>query len=251
VSRFDLIAFGLAIATHAGIAFGLSLQPPLSQTKPSVVEVDVRKRVPPPPAVIAPPRSEPPPPERKVIAKKMVAPPPEAAKPPPNAPPKETPKPAAPVFGLTETSTTEGDSSFAMPVGNTTMIDPAKSAPHTGTAATPLPAGPPAQPAYKPVSEVYIKQLPEHDAEACGKSIPYPSEAEQLGIEGDVKLSIALDEKGHVHDVQILSGLGHGLDQAALYAIKHKCRFTPAVGTDGKPAAFVIKPYVFHFEIPR
>jgi len=173
-------------------------------------------------------------------------PPPPNAKPPPE-PPKEPPKP---VFGVTMSSTTEGDSSMAVPVGNTTMIDPAKSGKGP---AVPLPAAPPPppKPSYQPVSELYIKKMPDIDSDACGRTIQYPAEAEQLGVEGDVKLRVELDDKGHVHGIKVLSGLGHGLDQAAVYALTHRCKFTPAIATDGKPVAYVIPSYVFHFEIPR
>ena len=194
----------------------------------------------------------PPPPERKAIPKKIKVveppptPPPPNAKPPPE-PPKEPPKP---VFGVTMSSTTEGDSSVSVPVGNTTMIDPAKSGKGP---AVPLPTAPPAppKPSYAPVSELYIKTRPDIDGEACGRSVPYPAEAEQLGVEGDVKLRVELDEKGHVHGIKVLSGLGHGLDQAATFALTHRCKFTPAIATDGKPVAYVIPSYVFHFELPR
>jgi protein TonB len=133
------------------------------------------------------------------------------------------------------------------------MIDPSKSAKNTGAVA-PLPAAPavPPKPVYQPVSELFIKKMPDIDSEACGRSISYPDEAAQLGIEGDVKLQISLDDKGHIHDIKVLSGLGHGLDQVALNAMKKNpaCHFTAAIGSDNKPAAFVV-PYVFHFEIPR
>ncbi len=80
-----------------------------------------------------------------------------------------------------------------------------------------------------------------------------PPKRKQLGVEGSVKLRVELDDKGHVHNVKVLSGLGHGLDQAAVYALTHKaaCKFTAAVGTDGKPVAYVIPSYTFNFEIPR
>ena len=56
-----------------------------------------------------------------------------------------------------------------------------------------------------------------------------------------------------MHDIKVLSGLGHGLDQVAVHAMKHStaASFTAAIGTDNKPVAFVIPYYVFHFEIPR
>jgi protein TonB len=221
--------------------------------KPSVVEVDMRKPpAPPPPKIEAPPPPKPPePPPRKVVPIKKAAPPPPQA-PPPNAePPKEPPKdPPKPVFGVTMSSTTEGDSSFSVPVGNTTMIDPKKSGKGP---AVPLPAAPaaPAKPEYKPVSELYIKSMPDIDSEACGKSVQYPAEAEQLGIEGTVHLRIELDEKGKVHGLKVTSGLGHGLDDAAKYALTHRCKFSPAVATDGKAVPYVINDYKFNFEIPR
>jgi periplasmic protein TonB len=250
LSKPDLVAVVVALAAHAGIAYGLAHVKARPAHQPTWVEVEMRKHEPPPPPKIEMP--PPPPPERKVIPKKIkvVEPPPVA--PPPNAePPKEPPKePVKPVFGVTMSSTTEGDSGMAVPVGNTTMIDPKKSG---HGPAVPLPAAPPpaAKPEYKPVSELYIKTMPDIDTTACGRSIQYPAEAEQLGIEGDVKLRIELDDKGHVHGIKVLSGQGHGLDQAAVYALTHKCKFTPAIATDGKPVPFVIPGYVFHFEIPR
>ncbi len=254
-----LVAFVAALLLHVGVGFGLSRLPPLPTSKPSIVEVDVRKNLP-EPAKITPPEPpkppEPEPPRPKVVMKQKIAPPPiPPPTPPPNAtPPKEPPKEEVkPVFGVKMESTTEGDSSFSVPVGNTTMIDPSKSAPHTGKAVAPLPSAPaPGGKAdYKPVSELYIKSMPDIDSDACGKTITYPAEAEQLGIEGDVKLKVALDEKGHVHDIKVISGLGHGLDEAAMFALRHRCKFSPAVATDGKPVPYVIPAYVFHFEIPR
>jgi TonB family protein len=93
--------------------------------------------------------------------------------------------------------------------------------------------------------------LPEINTDACGRSAAYPREAQNLGIEGDVKLRVTLDERGAVQDVRVLSGLGHGLDREAVNAIRFKCKFTPAIGGDGRPVPYVIDPYVFHFEIPR
>jgi len=65
-------------------------------------------------------------------------------------------------------------------------------------------------------------------------------------------MRVELDDKGQVHGIKVLAGLGHGLDQAAVWALPHKreCKFSPAYGTDGKPAAFVLT-YTFNFEIPR
>lgn len=255
--RTDLIAAVCALAAHAGIAYGLSSMKVRETPRPQIVEVEVRHPTPPPPALTPPeppkpPPPAPPPPRRVIVQHKVKLPPEPPAPPPPNAtPPKTPPKdPPKPVFGVTMSSTTEGDSSFAVPVGNTTMIDPSKSAKHGGPVA-PLPAAPaPQKPSYQPVSELYVKTYPEIDGDACSHGLPYPEEAQQLGIEGKVKLHIELDERGHIHSIKVVSGLGHGLDQLAVHALKTRpeCRFKPAIASDGKPADFALD-YTFNFEI--
>jgi len=93
--------------------------------------------------------------------------------------------------------------------------------------------------------------MPEIDTDACGRTIVYPPEAEQAGVEGDVRLRVTLSSEGHVDNVRVLTGLGHGLDREAIEALRHRCRFSPAIGKSGKPVAFVIQSYTFHFELPR
>ncbi len=145
-------------------------------------------------------------------------------------------------------STTAGDASMSVPVGNTTALDPRDSAPRRGPV---RPLAPSAGAGVDPGGDLAIRSMPDIDADACGRTVAYPKEAAALAIEGTVKLRVALDEQGRVVDVKVLSGLGHGLDQAAVDAIEHHCRFTPAIAHDGQPIAFVIAPYFFHFEIPR
>ena len=251
----DTVAFVLALAFHAGVGLVLlDSRPGPPAHVPKAVEVEVRHRPPPPPPpppeplTPPPPREEPPPPPSP---KATTKPRPVATTRPPAPPPAEPPKePPQPVYGVSMDSTTDGESSVSVSTGNTTMIDPKKSAPHVERP-QPLPAAPPAPPERRPVSDLEVGTLPDVDTQACGRSITYPREAEELGVEGDVLLRVALDEAGHVVGVTVLSGLGHGLDQAAVQALRHRCRFTPAVAKDGTRVPYVIQKYTFHFELPR
>jgi periplasmic protein TonB len=165
------------------------------------------------------------------------------ASPPPAEAPQAAPA-ARPVFGFSMDSTV-GDSSLSVPVG-----DPSggrsTERPHPGVTDGGAPGGTSGRP-----NVLAIATMPEVDTEACGRAVSYPPEAAALGVEGSVRLRVALDERGRVVDVKVLSGLGHGLDAEAVEALKHRCRFSPAIATDGRPVPFVIEPYIFHFEIPR
>lgn len=259
----DLITYVGALALHAALSYSFLRIPPPSQKATTVIEMEIRRPPPPPapapmltpPAPVRPP-PEPPPPRRVVTRNKPVTPP-QTVTPTPNAePPKEpTKEPPTPVFGVTMDSVTASESSFSVPIGNTTMIDPAKSGKHTGPVA-PLPAAPtgaPPERPYQPVSALHIQTMPNIDAQQCGRGVPYPDKARDKGIEGNVVLRVSLDDKGHVHDVQVVSGLGYGLDEAASRAIRSsaRCKFSAAIANDGKPVAYVIPAYTFHFELPR
>lgn len=265
-TRRDLITYAGALALHAVIGYVFLRLPPSTLHRSHIVEFEIK---PPPPApALTPPapppppiERPPPPPPRKILARRRVAEPPPPPTPPPTPPPnaeppKDPPKdPPKPVFGVTMDSITEGPSSFAVPIGNTTMIDPVKSGKHTGpVAALPAAPAPLENPKpYRPVSALQVKTMPSIDADECGRGVPYPQQARERGIEGNVILRVSLDEKGRVHDIKVVSGLGHGLDEAAVKALRTspKCKFTPAIASDGLPAAYVIPAYTFHFELPR
>jgi protein TonB len=249
----DALFLLVAMLAHAGLALGVFRTQPRARRPPDFVELAMstpRPTPPPPapePAKPAPPK--PAPPARilpREAAPKPMAPPPPAVN---VEPPKERPSVApAPVFGVTMDSTAPGDTSFAVPAGNTTMIDPRS---RRAKAAPSAPAVRAETPRPRASRELDVKTMPEIDSDACGRMIVYPREAEQLGIEGDVKLRVALDERGRVVRVDVLSGPGHGLEQAAAHALEHKCKFTPAIAGDGTPVPFVISAYTFHFEVPQ
>jgi protein TonB len=61
----------------------------------------------------------------------------------------------------------------------------------------------------------------------------YSDEARRARIQGMVVLSIEIDENGHVRNIQVVSGLGLGLDERAIDAVNHwKFR---AGSLNGKP----------------
>lgn len=246
-SRTDLNAFLAAMLLHAGFAFALvkvSRSPPKG---PNIVELDIRKKEPPPkPAAPLPPEEPPPPPKLKAPKAQ-----PKVQAPIPNQAPKEPPKEPPPVVtGISADSVTDGPG-VAFNVGNTTIGDP-NHAPKKAEEIRPLPPAPPAAvpgPVFKPASALEIKSEPDWDEESC--RVPYPDgPAKDEGIEGDTMLRVEIDERGKVHDVKKLKGVGHGLDEQAIKAIKYKCRFGPAKNTAGKPVPFTIT-YVYHWVIER
>jgi protein TonB len=68
----------------------------------------------------------------------------------------------------------------------------------------------------------------------------YTDAARNARVEGRVRLELVVDENGAVKDAKILSGLGYGLDEAAMIAAQ-KIRFRPATRC-GRPvqAPFII-----------
>ena len=61
----------------------------------------------------------------------------------------------------------------------------------------------------------------------------YTEDARRRGIEGDVVLEIVVRSDGTVGDVRLLQGLGAGLDQRAIDAVR-QWRFAPARGASAR-----------------
>ncbi len=182
-------------------------EPPPPPPPPKVEEPE-------PPKPVEPPKVKLKPPPVKVAE---VKPPPENAPPPPNEepPPEASTKPVPLVVGISMSSTTEGGT-FAVGVGNTTYgkadntpTDPSKVQAYRAPKYVP-PGGADTEPQL--VNEV---------------KPPYPEEAKKNDIEGDVLVRITVDENGDVTNVKVVKGLGFGLDEAAVAALK-KYKFKPA-----------------------
>jgi TonB family protein len=258
--RADLATLVVAVVVHAAFAVAIARERVAKRPPTSTVELEFARQ---PPAVARQPAAAPgpqhltaaPKPRRQLALRAHAAPashPAETAAPsPPSLSPSPSPSPPTrPIFAVSMASTSEVATGPSLPRGSPTGA----TSPRPGGAPTGNPGGPAAgngEGAYQPVSESDVTTMPEIDTDACGKSIAYPDEAEAAGIEGDVRLRVSLTPEGHVYAVHVLSGLGHGLDRAATEALRHRCRFSPAIGKAGKPVAFVIQSYTFHFQLPR
>jgi protein TonB len=55
----------------------------------------------------------------------------------------------------------------------------------------------------------------------------YTDEAKKHKVEGTVTLLIVIDKKGDVVDAKVVKGLGHGLDESAVVAVK-EWKYKPA-----------------------
>lgn len=82
---------------------------------------------------------------------------------------------------------------------------------------------------------VYVEQMPQLPGgggtaaivAAIQKAVRYPGLALRNGVEGKVFVSFTVDPKGEVTDVKIVKGLGYGLDEETMRAIKTLPRFIP------------------------
>ncbi len=72
----------------------------------------------------------------------------------------------------------------------------------------------------------------------------YPELARKAGIEGTVYVKILVDKQGMVRDAILLRGVGAGLDEAALEAVR-RWVYTPAIQNSRPVAVWVAQPINF------
>jgi TonB family protein len=253
-----------SLLLHCVLALVLILaHVPRPKPLPQLIQVDVRK--PPPPVAVptppSPPPQEtppPPPPPPKQVRVRQPQPPAPPQAPIPNETPKEPPKtppaePPKPVFGVSMASTTEGESSFAVNVGNTTVADPKNTAPKEEV--RPLPPAPPGSaPAsvFRPASPLEIAEDPKLDDSSC--EIPpelYPDEPRELGIEGETILRVEISEQAKVVGVRVIRGAHKQLDELAVRWVKTRWRIrSPARNKSKQPVPYAIT-YKYRWELTR
>lgn len=229
----------LSVALHGAVAASIYVMPdPRNRKAPRTVPITVRSVArpaelppPPPPVPVQIPPAFRPRRSAPMTTRRIEMPPPKlaAAEPPrPDAPPPNGP----PVFGVTMESIVEGGSSVSADVGNTLRTDPSN---------VPRAPGPPPPPVLGPAGPDVVPPKVLRPVLA-----PYPLEAREAGVQGKVLLLLSVDQKGHVTRVRLLRGLGHGLDEAAVEAVR---QFTFSPGTvDGRAGPMEIR-YTYTFVI--
>ncbi len=77
---------------------------------------------------------------------------------------------------------------------------------------------------------------------SCTDHLDYPAS----GKEGVVRMLVSLDENGHVVQATVTGAVGFGLDEAALDAVRTRCRFVPARNNRGQPVPSLVE-HLFTF----
>jgi len=244
-ARLVATATVVAIGLHGLLALSLVVVDPRRFHTDPPIEIAIEEKLPPPEVKPPPPEDKPPPPEPRprIVHRIPVAAPPPVPPPPSDDPPPKADDPP-PTFGVSMNATTSGESSVAVPVGQTLMTKPAPK--HKEA---PLPSGD-GTGGFVPVAEIYISRHPELiEGTAPTGEENYPPEAKRLGIEGAVTLKLGIDENGRVVQIKVIERAGHGFDEAAMKAMR-KARFKPAVTSDGKAVPSSI-PWIYRFESDR
>ncbi|AKT40093.1 energy transducer TonB [Chondromyces crocatus] len=231
------LLYAASIAVHALLAASVLTIKQRERRENIAISVTESKKPPEPPKPIEAPRLPPPPEEkapprpakaRTVAEPKAEAPPPEAKAPSPTSAALD----ALPDFGLSLSG--GAGPGLAVPAGGGPPPVAANAAPRPSATTPP----PPKALAPRPVddcTEAVVKPKP--------KRVPQPAytaSAREAGVEGRVRVEVTVGADGQITGARILSGLGHGLDEAALSAARSGS-FEPATRC-GKPvsATFVI-----------
>ncbi|HUS26953.1 MAG TPA: TonB family protein [Kofleriaceae bacterium] len=254
-----------SIAIHVGLAtlaytllVTRPVLPPPKVPKVDLVEIEpppLIKPLPPPvqPETPKPPEAAPEPVKQpvqqratKAVTRPATTPPPTTEQPPP--------------------TTTTSDDSGGAPV--TTMEDIAPSATGVAVAKGPRTTGKvgrggtgggtgsgagtgssDAPPTPVSVATIKTRAMPKGDFSYVDASKDYPAEAKALGIEGQIRVRLIVDDAGAVKSAVLLNKLGHGLDELALERAK-KIVFDPAKDTDDKPVSSVVI-WTFNMTLPK
>ena len=168
---------------------------------------------------------------------------PQPVTPPPAAAAAALPTPAASirytapkVSATAVTDVPNVDELTGKTIGTTTIDGPASTDPaavagptSTGPATT---VGAPSAPA---APYTYVEQMPELPGgggqaaivAAIQKAARYPGLALRNGVEGKIFVSFVVNALGEISDVKVVKGLGYGLDEETMRAVKSLPKFIP------------------------
>lgn len=212
VRSVSFVLHGAAFAAVAAISTG-HVPEPIAVMMASVV----------PPEAPTPPT--PPPPQPAAAEASAPRSPHRTRAPSPAAATSDTPSSgdasALPDYGVALAGVAGGPGGIAVPIGDPGGVRGGGGATRVAPR-TLVPA--------EPVARSREARCREEDRPPQQRSMPrvvYTPDALEARVEGRVRLSIDLDENGRVANATVLSSLGHGLDEAALDAVRNAA-FEPA-----------------------
>lgn len=232
------IIYGVSIAAH--VALGITVAAIKHKERGEIIAISMaesRKKAPDPPKPVEPAqmkeadtKASQPKPAAKAKAAPAEAKP--ATEPKPQSPQSQAAAAldALPDFGIALSGGTGGPGGIAVPVGGGNT-QPVSSDTQPKTAAPKVLAPKPKDECDEPLVKPKPKGVP---------SPAYTSAAREANVEGKVRVEVSVGADGSVTSARVISGLGYGLDEAALAAAR-RATFEPATRC-GKPVAatFVI-----------
>ncbi len=238
IDRRLVICAVLSVVAHYALARGLEQLPKHKDFQPpQKIEVRVIEPVKPPPPPEPPKEPEP----KKQEPEKIVHDIPKT-RPVQHAPlVATTAKNAPPSDHAVQTDATDevyqgGSFSSASTTGNGPQVQVGNTPQAPPGPATTVKAAP------QPIAAAEATKLPLPQGRCFGK---YTDEAKAAGIEGTVVIDLIVGEDGRARDIEVKQGLGHGLTEAAIAALK-ECRFSPGE-RDGKPVAVRVRGFKIRF----
>ncbi len=227
-----------ALALHGSFGATTAMTP----TKKLEERVEMAIYHPPPPPPPEPPPPPPPEPEKPKPKEPPPPPPPETPPPPNMEPPPEPPSEPVPVVtGISMASTVQGNSGFAVRVGNTTFGDPNKERFVDPKDVKPYAGG---STDFKAARASTISKEARVIKDYKG---PYPRDLAEQGVEGATVLLVEIAKSGEIRNVRLAKSCGNAtLDRLAQEYLQ-RFRFAPAE-VDGAVVDSVLR-YTYRFEL--
>jgi protein TonB len=238
-ARRLLVCAACSVGGHVLVAAAAARLPARADAPHTTLDVEVVVAPAPPPPAPPPPAPEEAPVE-PAVTKRVKAAPPRLRPVPPAGPERPTPPAAAPAAGNAQPQVFSASmTSSSQANGPEVATGPAAHGPSVGGAG---PASGRPDGAVVPTPADEVTRVPMPEGGCTGK---YTDEARAAGTEGTVVLDVVVGADGRTRDIAVVHGLDHGLNDAAVAALK-ACRFTPGE-RDGKPVAVRIRTFKISF----